>query len=554
MTWNARKTEPAAQEALLDEEKRLWETYNALTFCDPKELPTGYKPTYFNPAVSWKRDNYRVRGTAGGDRMDYEGPTTARTASMKTVKCLLNATVSEPGKIFVSVDIKDFFLGTPLLTPEYMWLKRDQMTATSRTKYGFDKFAKGDRALVRIDCAIYGLPQAALLAQLRLDKHLATHGFHADEHTACLYRHESRDITFTLVVDDFGIKAKSDMVDIEYLLSCLREKYTITVDYTGTTYLGLTLQWDYSPPAGTRRSVTISMDGYVAKALLRFDIDTPTRKVHSPGGWERPQYGAQSQLTNPPDTSPRLPPAEVTRMQQIIGVVMYYAVALDLTLLPRIGQLASLQSEATEFVRDGVLHLLQHMASYPSVSITYFASDMRLFWSSDAAYLSEPKGGSRLGGIAMLGDNPPAEATGRKRGGTTTPSDSFYNGVVCAVSVRCDVQVSSAAEAEFGALFYNGKQAVDFRNILQSLGYPQPPTWMETDNTTAWKLANGTVKHRQSKAMDMRFFWITDRVKQGQFYVYWRKGEPRLIAPTSSPSVTRPSITARRVCDSSKTL
>jgi hypothetical protein len=48
---------------------------------------------------------------------------------------------------------------------------------------------------------------------------------------------------------------------------------------------------------------------------------------------------------------------------------------------------------------------------------------------------------------------------------------------------------------------------------------------METDNTTAWKLANDAVKHRTSKAMDMRFFWIQDRVKQGQFYVYWRKGK-----------------------------
>lgn len=521
MTWSARKTEPEALEALLTEEQRLWEEYKALQFCDPSELPPGYKPTYFNPALSSKKGKLRVRGTAGGDRMLYDGPTTARTASMKTVKVLFNATVSEDDKIFVSADIKDFFLGTLLPTPEYMWLKRDQMTATSQAKYGFDKFAKGDRALVRIDRAIYGLPQAALLAQLRLDAHLATRGFHPDAHTACLYRHETRDITFTLVVDDFGIKAKSDMVDIEYLFSCLREKYTITVDYTGMAYLGLTLRWIYSPPAGARRSVTVSMPGYIAKALLRFDIATPTRKVHSPGGYVRPQYGVKSQLTAPADTSQRLSPAEVQRVQQIIGVVTYYAVALDLSLLPRIGQLAAAQSKATESVRYGVEHLMQHLASYPSVSITYVASDMRLYWIADAAYLSEINGGSRFGGIAMLGDNPPAGYTG----GNSDESPSFTNGVLHAMSVRSDVQVASAAEAEFGALFLGGKQSVDFRNILESLGYPQPQTWMETDNTTAWKLANGTVKHRQSKAMDMRFFWITDRVKQGQFYVYWRKGK-----------------------------
>jgi hypothetical protein len=46
---------------------------------------------------------------------------------------------------------------------------------------------------------------------------------------------------------------------------------------------------------------------------------------------------------------------------------------------------------------------------------------------------------------------------------------------------------------------------------------------METDNTTATGYINGSIKQKRTKAMDMRFCWIKDRVKQGQFNVYWAR-------------------------------
>jgi hypothetical protein len=52
----------------------------------------------------------------------------------------------------------------------------------------------------------------------------------------------------------------------------------------------------------------------------------------------------------------------------------------------------------------------------------------------------------------------------------------------------------------------------------------QTPTPMETDNTTTTGYSNGTIKQKRTKAMDMRFYWIKDMVKQGQFNVYWGPG------------------------------
>jgi hypothetical protein len=51
---------------------------------------------------------------------------------------------------------------------------------------------------------------------------------------------------------------------------------------------------------------------------------------------------------------------------------------------------------------------------------------------------------------------------------------------------------------------------------------------METDNTTATGYSNGTIKQKRTKAMDIRFYWIKDRVKQGQFNVYWGPGYQNL--------------------------
>jgi hypothetical protein len=51
---------------------------------------------------------------------------------------------------------------------------------------------------------------------------------------------------------------------------------------------------------------------------------------------------------------------------------------------------------------------------------------------------------------------------------------------------------------------------------------------METDNTTATGYSNGTIKQKRTKAMDMRFYRIKDRVKQGQFQIYWGPGYQNL--------------------------
>jgi predicted transposase YdaD len=58
--------------------------------------------------------------------------------------------------------------------------------------------------------------------------------------------------------------------------------------------------------------------------------------------------------------------------------------------------------------------------------------------------------------------------------------------------------------------------------------HPRPPTPLQTDNTTSTGYSNDTMKQRRTRSMDMQFYWVKDRVKKGQFHVYWGPGYQNL--------------------------
>lgn len=257
------------------------------------------------------------------------------------------------------------------------------------------------------------------------------------------------------------------------------------------------------------------MKGYVARALQRFEHDKPARLQHAPSTWSEPTYGAKVQMAEPTDESPPLEAAGIKRLQEVVGVLLYYARAVDITMLVALGTIAAAQSKGTQTTMQAVVHLLNYAATHPEAIIRYHASKMILHIHSDASYLSEPKARSRVGGYFFLNgyDDPNAES-------------QPHNGAIHIVSKILRNVMASAAEAEVGGLFVNGQDGAFLRTTLEEMGHPQPsPTPIMTDNSTADGIANDTVKIKRSKAMDMRFYWIRDRVRQGQFRVHWKRGK-----------------------------
>jgi hypothetical protein len=145
---------------------------------------------------------------------------------------------------------------------------------------------------------------------------------------------------------------------------------------------------------------------------------------------------------------------------------------------------------------------------------------MNLHIHSDASYLSVPNARSQLGGLFFLGNKPPDQDT--------------LNGSILNVASVIKNVVASAAESEVGACFHNAQSGAPLRVTLTELGHIQPPTPLRTNNSTACGILNETIKQKRSKAMDMRYHWLTDRVRQKQFDVYWRPGHENLTIITQN--------------------
>ena len=82
--------------------------------------------------------------------------------------------------------------------------------------------------------------------------------------------------------------------------------------------------------------------------------------------------------------------------------------------------------------------------------------------------------------------------------------------------------MASASEAEYGIIFVNAQAAVPIRTTLNEMGCKQVPASIQDDNSTAVGIATKQFRQNKSKAMDMRFCWINNRIKQGKFRVFWR--------------------------------
>jgi hypothetical protein len=349
---------------------------------------------------------------------------------------------------------------------------------------------------------MYGLPQAGRIASDALIPHLATHGYNQSKRTPGLFTHAVRPIAFCLIVDDFGVKYVGKH-HAQHLINTLTSKYTITKDWTGTQYCGITLKWDY-----TNGTVDLSMPGYVDRALQRFQHPLPLLPEHAPHSWKPPTYGAAIQYADLPTDLPILPKDDIRHIQAIVGVLLFYARAIDNTMLLALNDIGSEQTKGTEATMTACTRLLNYAATHPDATIQYKRSPMILHTHTDASYLTAPMARSRAGGYHFLGDG--------------QPNSPFTNAPIHVLVKIMRNVLSSAAEAEVGAAFLNAQDACPFRQILEDLGHPQPATPLQTDNATCEGILNDTIKQKRSKAIDMRFYWLQDRVTQGQFNLYWR--------------------------------
>ena len=377
-----------------------------------------------------------------------------------------------------------------------------------RKRYHIDNFLHTDNYVyVHIKKGMYRLKQAAVLAYNKLVSVLKSYGYKPCPMSTGLWTHETRKTKFCVCVDDFGIKY-FNQDDADHLINSLKNHYKLTIDWKGEDYCGLHLKWNYS-----KQYVDVSMPQYIDKLLLHHDTTPPLRPVYTPHPYSLPAYGKRTQFASPPDQTPVLNITRQRRIQSIVGSLLYYARAIDGSILPALNQISATQARPTEDTEQKNNHLLAFVKSHRNTTLRFHASDMILHIDSDAAYLVMPAAKSRIAGYYYLSSKP------------TSTSSPPLNGAILIECKTLKHVVASAAEAETGGLFHNAQTGLIVRQALSDLVHPQPQTSLKTDNSTANSFVHNNMKQKRSKSWDMRYHWLRDSKTKGNYNIFWASGK-----------------------------
>eukprot|EP00804_Cyclotella_cryptica_P016762 CCRYP_002056-RA/>CCRYP_002056-RA protein AED:0.33 eAED:0.33 QI:0/0/0/1/0/0/3/0/485 len=311
------------------------------------KIVTDYHPQKVEPN--------RTHLTVVGTYIDYPWDVATPTSDLSMAKLLFNSVISTLGATFLGMDLKNFYLNTPMDHLEYMKLKLALITAEIVEKHNLSAKQHNRWVSIQIDLGMYGLPQASILANKLLVKRLAQVGYHPCQFTPGLWRHVWQPVTFCLVVDDFSIKTVG-LHHAKHLKEALEKNYKVMVDWKGELFCGVNLKWDY-----TQRTVDLSMPMYTPAAL------------HRPN-----------------------------------QILLYFGQAVDPTLAAALSSISSRQAKGTTAVIDACHQLLDYCTTHPNPSIHYLASDMVLALDTNRSYLSELNGKSRAAAYIYLTrkDNP----------------------------------------------------------------------------------------------------------------------------------------------------
>ena len=483
-----------------------------INFIRKQDVPRNKKVTYANFVCDFrelKEEQYRVRMTLGGDKLEYTGETASPATNLLETKILVNSVISDAkkGARFMSLDIKDFFLQSNLPEKEYLRIHKRYFSNYFRQLYGLDTLIDKDGYIYcEILKGMYGLKQAAILAYKKLKDILENAGYKQIENTTGLWTHRKRKLYFALCVDDFGIKyfGKDDM---QHLIKTLQDHYVITIDIEGKNYCGLTFDWHYD-----KNYVDVKMPGYIEKALSKYGHKPPKKPQYAPHVWAAKFYGKSPQQATPEDTSKQLNNKDKTKVQSQVGTFLYYGRAIDQTILPALGEISIKQSKPTEKTKSELKMLMDYLSTYPNAVLRFYAGDMQLKVESDAAYLVLPGAKSRIAGYYVL-----SNTTNREKSSPIFIECKAIRHVVC-----------SAAEAETHGLFTNCQNTIIIRNALNGLGHKQNKTVVISDNTTSTGYVNKTMKEKKSKTWDMRYNWLRDDIVKKIISVKWKRGKENM--------------------------
>ena len=132
-------------------------------------------------------------------------------------------------------DIKDFYYGTAMARYEYMKLALACIPDEITDQYSLRTLSSDGWVYLEIRKGMPGLKQDGRIANNQLKAQLTHFGFAPVTRTPAIWKHNTKPIILSLVVDDFGVK-NIGKENADHLIQSLQKLYTISINWTGSLF------------------------------------------------------------------------------------------------------------------------------------------------------------------------------------------------------------------------------------------------------------------------------------------------------------------------------
>ena len=164
-----------------------------------------------------------------GNRVVYARNAGPKTASLNICKLVMNSVLSSKGTNFITYDIHNNYLATPLDYPEYVKIKLTNIPQEFIDKYDLHDYVHEGWVYFEIYNGVYGIPRSGSLSNDLLETRLLENDYYQCPQIPGMWRHKWQPVLFSLIVDYFGVEYVGKH-HADHLLNALKENYEVTVN------------------------------------------------------------------------------------------------------------------------------------------------------------------------------------------------------------------------------------------------------------------------------------------------------------------------------------
>jgi len=437
----------------------------------------------FTPEGIYER--LKARLVAGGHLQSREETEGASPTPATEAVFMLSAIAAFEGRAVATVDFPSAFLlaDIPEDAPEvFVELNRFETKVLIKIDPKFKEYIQENgKCLVKLKKPLYGCIESARLWYQKISTDLEDLGFIKNPYDECVFNRHKNGIQETLVihVDDVMMSAGSEQA-IDNIIEELKTKYERLTIKRGRRldYLGMTFDFN------TKGKVKITMDGFI-NDLLAFCERAPG-VAKTPAAGDLFEVNSKSDLLNAADKQ---------FYHSTVAKFLYLGKRVRPDLLTAISFLSRRVQSPTEQDLKKLYRLIRYLRGSKQLGIALEPlKHVSLFAFIDASYGVHFDMRSQSGCVIGIGRGP-----------------------IYAKSSAQKLNTKSSTESELVALSDNTSQVIWCRNFLTAQGYNLGPATIYQDNmSTISMVANGKSNSARTRHIAIRFFFIADRVKNGE--------------------------------------